>query len=176
MITTRKNIALLLAMLTAGFAQAQSPVTVNSWLTDPSALVFFGKETQKKVFQKTPTSGNIVIRIEEKKRYQSIDGFGYALTGGSAMLMMKMSQAARTALIKEIFATDGENIGTSYLRISIGASDLDELVFSYDDVPKGATGLRQKIPDPCTEGDSKGRSKDQNNGITLEPTGMDENQ
>jgi glucosylceramidase len=79
------------------------------------------------------------IIVDDKRTYQSIDGFGFALTGGSAMNMMKMSKAARSSLIKELFATDKNNIGTSYLRLSIGASDLNETVFSYDDLPVGQT-------------------------------------
>ena len=51
--------------------------------------------------------------------------------------MLGMSQPARAALIKELFTTDGKNIGVSYLRISIGASDLNDRIFSYDDMPAG---------------------------------------
>ncbi len=36
-----------------------------------------------------------------------------------------------------MFSTEGNNIGISYLRISIGASDLSDHVFSYDDMPDG---------------------------------------
>jgi len=70
---------------------------------------------------------------------QSIDGFGFALTSGSAELMMKMSQTARNKLVKELISTDGEGIGISYIRISVGSSDLNSFVFSYDDLPKGET-------------------------------------
>jgi glucosylceramidase len=50
-----------------------------------------------------------------------------------------MEPAARAALLRELFAADGTNIGTSYLRLSIGASDLNARVFSYDDLPPGET-------------------------------------
>ncbi len=50
-----------------------------------------------------------------------------------------MAPEARQAILKELFATDGNNIGVSYLRLSIGASDLDATVFSYDDLPAGQT-------------------------------------
>jgi glucosylceramidase len=55
------------------------------------------------------------------------------------MLINRMKPANRSALLNELFATDGKNIGISYLRISIGASDLSERVFSYDDLPPGQT-------------------------------------
>ena len=75
--------------------------------------------------------------VDDKQTYQTIDGFGFALTGGSAQQMIRMSADARAALIKELFATDNNNIGISYLRLSIGSSDLNDHVFSYDDLPSG---------------------------------------
>lgn len=71
-----------------------------------------------------------------------MDGFGYTLTGGSAQHLFSMNAPARAALLRELFAHDGTNIGVSYLRISIGASDLDERPFSYDDMPPGQTDPR----------------------------------
>jgi glucosylceramidase len=50
-----------------------------------------------------------------------------------------MTSRERAAILRELFAEDGKNIGLSYLRVSIGASDMNDRVFSYDDVPKGAT-------------------------------------
>jgi glucosylceramidase len=38
-----------------------------------------------------------------------------------------------------LFSTDGASIGISYLRVSIGASDLSDKVYSYDDLPAGQT-------------------------------------
>jgi glucosylceramidase len=50
-----------------------------------------------------------------------------------------MKPEQRAKLLQELFATDANNIGVSYLRISVGASDLDSDVFSYDDLPSGET-------------------------------------
>ncbi len=119
-------------------AAAQPRLSVNSWLTDPAHTVFFAKQ-QPSVFTTKTVTGNAVIVVDETKIFQSIDGFGYALTGGSASNITKMTAAARAALLHELFATDKNNIGTSYLRLSIGASDLNEYVFSYDDLPTGQT-------------------------------------
>jgi glucosylceramidase len=80
----------------------------------------------------------VIIEIDHTQKFQTIDGFGYALTGGSADLINeKLDARQRTALLKELFLTDGNGIGISYLRISIGASDLDDHVFSYCDIPPG---------------------------------------
>ena len=81
-----------------------------------------------------------LIEIDTAQKFQTIDGFGYALTGGSADLINeKLNAEQRDALLRELFLTDGDNIGISYLRVSIGASDLDDHVFSYCDLPPGKT-------------------------------------
>ncbi len=61
-------------------------------------------------------------------------GFGFSLTGGSALLLSRMSAPARHALLRELFAPDGP-VGVSCLRLSIGASDLGERAYSYRDDP-----------------------------------------
>ena len=78
-----------------------------------------------------------VIKIDTAQKFQTIDGFGYTLTGGSAFLINQMNSAAQSSLLKELFGHQESSIGISYLRISIGASDLSKTVFSYDDLPKG---------------------------------------
>ncbi len=80
-----------------------------------------------------------VIKITDSVQYQIMDGFGYTLTGGSAMLIHKMSKSARSGLLNELFSKEG--LGVSYLRLSIGASDLDSAPFSYNDLPKGKTDV-----------------------------------
>ena len=127
----------LLALITLS-AHAQKKAAVNLWLTNADRSVLFQQQKQALVFKKA-TNQNQVIEVDETQTYQPIDGFGFSLTGGSAMHIIRMSPASRAALLKELFATDGNNIGVSYLRLSIGASDLNERVFSYNDVPEGNT-------------------------------------
>lgn len=92
-----------------------------------------------------PTEGLPVIVLDTTQQYQTIDGFGFSLTGGSAYLLhTKLSAEQRSALLKELFLADDNNIGISYLRISVGASDLDDHVFSYNDMPVGQTDVALK--------------------------------
>jgi glucosylceramidase len=79
------------------------------------------------------------INVDDSEKFQSMDGFGFALTGGSAILINAMDPASRESLLNELFARSENSIGVSYLRISIGASDLSDRVFSYDDLPEGET-------------------------------------
>lgn len=85
------------------------------------------------------SAGLATITVDTTQAFQSVEGFGYTLTGGSADLLNGMTSSARAAMLKELFGTDSAGIGVSYLRISIGASDLSASVFSYDDVPAGQT-------------------------------------
>ena len=106
------------------------------WLTDPAAQLLFSEQR----YAAPRASANLpVIQVNDSQRFQEMDGFGCTLTGGSAMVLHRMEPAARKALLQELFDTTGAHIGISYLRISIGASDLDEKPFSYNDLPAGQT-------------------------------------
>ena len=111
---------------------------VSTWLTTPDKSALFEKQPEALSFTATATSSPVIMVVEDST-YQSMDGFGYTLTGGSAMLLHQMGEAERAALLQELFGTDGKQIGVSYLRLSIGASDLDAEVFSYNDLPPGQT-------------------------------------
>ncbi len=116
---------------------AANQTSYEFWLSNADQSAKFQKQSTA---QPISTTGSVsVIEVNSAKTFQSVDGFGAALTGGSAMLIHQMSTTARTALLKELFATDANSIGISYLRISIGASDLDDHVFSYDDLAAGQT-------------------------------------
>lgn len=121
---------------------AQKGKPVQAWLTSPAQNVFFKKQVTPVYFKSRDSAWQTVIDIDDTKRYQTINGFGFSLTGGSALNLMKMKKDERLALLQELFGTEKDHIGTSYLRISIGASDLDEKVFSYNDLREG-----EKDPD-----------------------------
>ena len=108
---------------------------VHCWLTSPSEGIYF--QRQYPDIQIGVLSEGPVITNDDSQTYQTIDGFGNCLTDGSAMLLNRMSQKARTHLLKELFATNRTNIGISYLRISVGASDLSDHPYSYNDLPDG---------------------------------------
>ena len=107
-------------------------------MTNPDKSALFQRQNAPLTFA-AATNAQPMIAVEDTRTYQTMDGFGFTLTGGSAMHIVRMAPGARSALLRELFATVGTNIGTSYLRLSIGASDLNERVFSYDDLPPGET-------------------------------------
>jgi glucosylceramidase len=115
--------------------------TIESWLTLADQSVLFQQQPEKLSFAEG-SNDLATITVNPDQKFQSIDGFGMALTGGSASLInQKLNAAQRTALLTELFKNDGNNIGISYLRISIGASDLSSAPFTYDDTITPDTAL-----------------------------------
>jgi glucosylceramidase len=128
---------LIFLLLTNAVSNAQQ---MEFWLTDPDAKVLFQQQPSISSNSDGHTT-NVIININENQKYQTIDGFGYTLTGGSALHLHNLDDTTRAQILQELFNTDKNNIGVSYLRLSIGASDLDEAVFSYDDLPSGQTDV-----------------------------------
>ncbi|MEH0153304.1 carbohydrate-binding protein [Limibacter armeniacum] len=105
--------------------------TVSVWLTkaDQSA-----KLQQQGAISFTANSGSSAntITLDEQTTYQTIEGFGFALTQGSAQALSTLNSSTRSALLNELFnPTSGNAI--SIVRISIGASDLSNSVYTYNE-------------------------------------------
>ncbi|WP_290794206.1 glycoside hydrolase family 30 protein [Flavihumibacter sp. UBA7668] len=113
---------------------------VEMWLTKADQSGLLQKQNTVIYFADT-TNSYPVIDVDSATSYQKVDGFGYTLTGASAYLLNSMG-SGKTALLQELFGTGATGIGVSYLRISIGASDLSAEVFSYNDLPEGQTDLQ----------------------------------
>jgi glucosylceramidase len=120
-------------------AQTSSPNQIEGWVTNPDRSSLFQRQLEPIVFRNRNDARGATIVVDAAQQMQSVDGFGFALTGGSAENLVKMSKEARVKILRQIFATDGNNLGVSYLRVSIGASDLNSFVFSYDDLAQGET-------------------------------------
>ena len=125
-----KNRLALLLILT--FVMVCSPllyaehVTLLTTKADGSRLLEFSTA-------KTGTSyGTNIIRLMPEEEFQTIDGFGYALTYSSCYNLMKMAAHERRELLRRTFSpTDG--FGVSYTRISIGCSDFSSRVYTLCD-------------------------------------------
>src|SRR5471032_3057672 len=89
------------------------------------------------VSRSAPQDALPTIEVDERQTFQPIEGFGFALTGGSAYLLASLGAAQRADLLKELFAPTPESLGLSCLRLSIGASDLGRKDFSYWRVRRG---------------------------------------
>lgn len=133
------QVLIIIVLLFTISVQAQ----IQSWVTHPATNLFL----QKSTITTSPLKGTETlpcIFIDPLKTFQSMDGFGCTLTGGSAQVLAKMSAEKRAELLQELFNPKASgSIGISYLRISVGASDLSDHAFSYNDLPEGQTDPQQ---------------------------------
>ena len=68
------------------------------------------------------------------KSFQSVDGFGLAITQASCYNLLKMSPADRTAFLTEVFDRE-RGMGSSLIRVCIGGSDFSMDEFTWCDEP-----------------------------------------
>lgn len=72
------------------------------------------------------------IELDPSQQYQTMDGFGFAMTYSSAYNLLKMSPENRHAFLTRTFSTT-EGYGVSYLRISIGCNDFSSTEYTLCD-------------------------------------------
>lgn len=114
-----------------------APPTVAVWMTTADKKQLLTEQPEKLAFGPARQTAAEVVTIDDSRSFQTMDGFGHALTGGSAYLLMKMSPSARHALLVDLFGTGKDSIATSYIRVTVGASDMNDHVYTYDDLPEG---------------------------------------
>jgi glucosylceramidase len=119
-------------------ARTNGLTDVSYWLTLGDQTVLLQKQNIPLLFG-TQANSYPAIDVDSTQIFQTIDGFGYTLTGGSASVINQMDPNSKNSLLNELFGQGSSSIGISYLRLSIGSSDLNEAVFSYDDMPTGQT-------------------------------------
>jgi len=112
------------------------PSSLAVWLTTADQTLLLQRQADDLRF--TDNANDFpVITVDAEQKYQVMEGFGFSLTGGSAMLISRLPGPDRSALLRELLLPDGDGIGVSFLRLSIGASDLSERCFTYNDRPDG---------------------------------------
>jgi glucosylceramidase len=112
--------------------------TMDYWLTKSDQSILLQKQLISLPFH----SENIDIQsinVDTNQIFQTIDGFGFTLTGGSAQVINRMKPIEKARLLQELFAPN--QLAINYLRVSIGASDLNDTTFTYDDMPNGQTDI-----------------------------------
>jgi glucosylceramidase len=129
---------------TPGFTDAKGTVSraanesISIWMTTADQSKLLQQQTNIN-FAADGGSNPTTVTVDENTTYQGIDGFGFTLTGGSAGLLNGLG-GNQANVLNELFGTANGQIGISYLRISIGASDLSANDFTYDEV-SGDTNL-----------------------------------
>ena len=113
---------------------------------DVSVDVFRSSADLKEELQEQPAlsfgnspASSVSVTVDDRIRYQQMDGFGASLTDSSAWLISnKLSPDERNGLMEKLFSRE-KGIGLSFLRQPMGASDFALKLYSYDDLPPGST-------------------------------------
>jgi glucosylceramidase len=139
--------AIILAFAPAGVraATAAGATAVQAWVTTGDQAKLLSREADARFgpAARVAKSG-AVIEIDPATSYQQMAGFGAAITDASAWLLQKsMTPPQREALMRELFGRgvhgQGQGIGLSFTRLTIGASDFSRSHYSFDDMPPGET-------------------------------------
>jgi len=87
-------------------------------------------------FSAVPAQGNVIL-VDDSQRFQTMDGFGAAMTDSSAWLLEnQLAPKLRDEVLRRLFDPRA-GIGISFVRVPLGASDLALNHYSYDDMPQG---------------------------------------
>ncbi|WP_427887342.1 discoidin domain-containing protein [Kribbella sp. GL6] len=136
-------LALAVASLT-GPAQAHPPTTqVSVWVTTPDRAELLHERAP--VSFHDGASDRTTITVDPRTTYQTMDGFGAALTDSAAAVLYRLSPADREQTMRKLFDPN-QGIGVSFLRQPVGSSDFTAASehYTYDDVPAGQTDFGLK--------------------------------
>lgn len=111
---------------------------VDFYLTKPDQSQKLEKQSDILAFGNS-YNNNPSIKIDPSETFQTVDGFGFTLTGGSAEVINSLTAGKKEELLQNLFGSAENAVSINYLRISIGASDLSSSTFSYNDLPEGET-------------------------------------
>lgn len=109
---------------------AEGEACVFTTTGDGMSTLMQGSEPLQSGTNMAPTT----IEVNPGVRYQTMDGFGFAITYSTAYNLMKMSAEARAAFLKKTYSRT-EGYGVSYARIAIGCSDFSSREYTLCDTP-----------------------------------------
>ncbi len=139
-------VVMMLSLAACGLNRKPSTTTVNGvprvYLTLPEDNVKFVRQDDKEVnvydISELDRESGIVVDIDPETTYQTIEGFGIALTESSVINLYLLPEEERNKIMMMCFDED-EGVGLSFLRQPLGGSDFVEDYYSYDEVPEGET-------------------------------------
>ncbi|MDE1894767.1 MAG: glycosyl hydrolase [Xanthomonadaceae bacterium] len=109
--------------------------TVELWLSTADRRLQLVR--QPDIEMSAPPAAAVDVVIDTGKTYQSIVGFGAALTDSSAWLIQnELDERQRAALLQELFGPP-PNLNLNMTRLTIGASDFSLQRYTLDDLPPG---------------------------------------
>ncbi|CAH1780679.1 unnamed protein product [Owenia fusiformis] len=100
------------------------------WLTTGDESKKLSREAS--IVANSEQTNGFSVNVNPATRYQTMDGFGAAITNAAAYNIYSSPQ--RSQIINDLFGKDG--IGISYIRLTMGGSDFQAVEpYTYNDMP-----------------------------------------
>ncbi len=117
---------------------SERAATVQVWVTTGDQSKLLSRQSDIG-FSHDSSPAAHTIDVDDSRIFQTMIGFGAAMTDASAYLIQqKMSAQDREVLLQDLFGPTG-GIGLSFVRVPMGASDFSLRHYSYDDMPGTTT-------------------------------------
>ncbi|WP_233841624.1 glycoside hydrolase family 30 beta sandwich domain-containing protein [Dyella sp. 2HG41-7] len=109
--------------------------TVQLWLSTANRRLMLQQQPDIDMTPRGASTPDVVIDLQ--KRFQTMVGFGAAMTDSSAWLIQnKLNFFQRRAFLHELYGPP-PNLGLNMMRLTVGASDFSLKPYTLDDVPFG---------------------------------------
>ncbi|RDE05659.1 glycoside hydrolase family 30 protein [Sphingomonas aracearum] len=129
----RLSLPLAALLLLSAAAPPPAGPRARSWQTTADG----GQRLQPAPVRPAPPTAVPTVTVDADRGYQTMVGFGAAITDASAILIQQLPPPRRTALIRELFGRGVGGLGLGFTRLTIGASDFSPEHYSFDDMPAG---------------------------------------
>lgn len=138
---------LTLAALVAPHVRLPTPgprITPSPQVLGPSVELWLSTEDRRLQLARQPDvamvprgEADVDVVIDVQKKFQTMAGFGAAMTDASAWLLQnRLSGFQRNLLLHELYGPP-PNLNLNMMRLTIGASDFSLKPYTLDDVPFG---------------------------------------
>ena len=111
--------------------------TVTPWFTSGDKTRLLQQQPAVN-FGANVDPASVILTVDPTTTYQTMDGFGFTLTEGSAEVISSLNYTQQTTLLDELF-NKSTGLGVSVLRISIGSCDLSSSDYSYNETSGDVT-------------------------------------
>lgn len=137
--------ALLIGVVACSGAQRALPLQragtaggpAQAWITTPDRTRLLARQPDIGRSDDDGAPATQVV-IDTRRTYQSMLGFGAAITDASAWLIQtRLTAAQRERLLQELYGRQEDGVGFSVARLTIGASDYSRTHYTLDDIAPG---------------------------------------
>ncbi len=112
--------------------QAEPPLPkVRWWLTSADKTNLYTEQNELTWEPYDGQPGARPLIVDRGQQYQTMVGFGAAMTDAATSVIGSMPEAARDQLMDECFAESGMHLDV--VRLPIGSSDFARFAYTYDD-------------------------------------------